>query len=777
MDIPCTQPERRVSPGIRRAGRGAWNRVGFTVLACLILAVPSLVSAQELACGPGDTEVRRLIFTGNKAFQANQLADAIVTSSSSWMERNIGFLGTRRCLDRVEFPRDRLRLILFYRNSGFPDVQVDTTLRPVRPGVVDVVFGIHEGKPILIDSLTLVGLDSLPPKDRRRIEHSLPVRRGSRFDKYAIDATVDTLTMRLRNSGFPYAEVLKRDSSDYETHSATVRFVLAAGSLAHIGRVLVTVFPRRPGEKPGVSAGAVESAMGIKTGHLYRYKDLEAAQRALIQTDAFQHIRVAIDSQPTSGNVDSVVDVHAQVVEGFMHAARLGAGWATLDCFRARGEYTDRDFFGGLDFVRFSASVTKIGIGYPFGFAPGLCPQARNDIYSDTLNYSLAASIASPTLFGAHLNPTATLFSSRLSEYNAYVRSTPIGTSVTLTKTLSPTVSVQPEYQFEYGRTTAEPALYCAVFNLCQPQDYTPLQDLLPFAYAGVIVVHDRRDNREDPHAGTLVQSEVRVGSRYLGSSPELEFDWASVDAAGFVGMPSGAVLGLRLRVGAVVGQSSTDPGFIPPQERLYAGGPTTVRGFVQNQLGPLVYIPNSSTDTLPRMVLSNGDTVYRVKPGPLGERIVPEGGNWSIVANIEYRSPRFLHGVLQWAAFVDAGQVWNGNVTDIHGGLLWTPGLGIRAFTPVGPIRVDIGYNPYALPTGAAYFNALNVVPNHVPLYCVSPDNTIPVHTSSIVFEGKTYEIPEQTPGFSCPVTYRPEQPAGLFHQLVFNISIGQAF
>ncbi len=163
-----------------------------------------------------------------------------------------------------------------------------------------MIFRIHEGKPILIDSLTLVGLDSLPPKDRRRIEHSLPVRRGSRFDKYAIDATVDTLTMRLRNSGFPYAEVLKRDSSDYETHTATVRFVLAAGSLAHIGRVLVTVFPRRAGEKPGVSAGAVESAMGIKTGHLYRYKDLEAAQRALIQTDAFQHIRVAIDSQPTS---------------------------------------------------------------------------------------------------------------------------------------------------------------------------------------------------------------------------------------------------------------------------------------------------------------------------------------------------------------------------------------------------------------------------------------------------------------------------------------------
>jgi outer membrane protein insertion porin family/translocation and assembly module TamA len=767
MRIPWLPPGRRTRP---------WRFLAVS----LALAIPAARGgAQDVGCGPGDTQVRRLEFVGNRTFDASHLAEAIVTTPSSWMQRVVGALGTKRCLNLVEFPRDRLRLILFYRNSGFPDVQVDTTLRPVRPSVVDVIFRIHEGTPTRIDSLAIVGLDSLTPAERTRIEHNLPVRQGGRFDKYAIDATVDTLAERLHNSGFPYAEVLKHDSADYQAHSAEVRFEAVTGRLARIGRVIATVTPRQAGQKPNISPDAVTSVMGVKPGHLYRVQDLLSAQRALIQTDAFQHIRVAVDSQPAAGTSDSLVDVHADVVEGYMHTARVGAGWATLDCFRTQGEYADRDFLGGLDFLRLSGSVTKIGVGSPFRFDQGLlCPQARSDIYSDTLNYSLSASLQTPDLFGAHLSPTVTVFSLRHSEYQAYVRSVPIGTTFSLTRRVTSSLSVQPEYDFEYGSTTAQPALYCAVFNLCQPQDWEREEKPLPFAYGGLIVVQDTRDNRDDPHSGTLIQAEGRVGSRYLGSAPDQQFDWASLDAAGYVGVSTGAVLAARLRLSSVVAQaaSGSGGGFIPPQERLYAGGPTTVRGFVQNELGPVVYIPNSSTDTLPRTVLPNGDTVYRVTPNSLGQRVVPEGGNWAIVANLEYRSPRFFRNVLQWAAFADAGQVWNGNVTSIHG-LLWTPGLGVRAYTPVGPIRVDIGYNPYPLPVGPAYFNAKAIVPNEVPLYCVSPGNTIPVQTTSVVYNGTTYQVPEQSPGYTCPSTYRPVQSQGFFRQLTLNISIGQAF
>ncbi len=49
----------------------------------------------------------------------------------------------------------------------------------------------------------------------------------------------------------------------------------------------------------------------------------------------------------------------------------------------------------------------------------------------------------------------------------------------------------------------------------------------------------------------------------------------------------------------------------------------------------------------------------------------------------------------LRGAAFVDFGQAWS-RVEDFGSGrLVWTPGFGVRYFTPIGPIRVDLGYNP----------------------------------------------------------------------------------
>jgi outer membrane protein insertion porin family/translocation and assembly module TamA len=735
-----------------------------------------------VSCHPGDTEVRHLEFVGNRAYSDEALANAIVTTPSSWTRRSLGIFGTRRCLDRGEFPRDRLRLIIFYRNHGYIDALVDTAVLPVRRGVADVEFRIREGRPVLIDTLTVLGLDALTPQDRQRVVKALPVRVGGTFDKTAIEQARDTLRLRLSNVGYPFVEVMRSYSSDTARRAARLVYDVATGPLARIDSVVVRIQPRTPGT-PAISGDAVRSVMGLKPGRLYRLNDLVAAQRSLFQTDAFQHIAVGLDADTVratgpSGTADTTVTVQADLVEGYMHTARAGAGWATLDCFRTQAEYADRDFLGGLRLLRVDASVTKIGIASPFRIDNGgLCPQARQDIYSDTLNYNVSASLRSPVLFGSQLNPTVTLFTQRQSEYNAYVRSAPIGASLSLTRRLSSTLSLSPEYRIDLGRTSAQPALYCAVFNLCTPQDIQPLQELLPLAEGGALAVLDRRNDQYNPTKGSLVSVEGLVGSRYLGSAARFQFDKGTVDAADYMKVNDNGVFAVRLRLGAVVAQGKEADGFIPPDQRLYAGGPTTVRGFQQNELGPVVYIPNV-VDT------SRGvDTLLRANSGAKGQgqRVVPEGGNWSVVGNLEYRwrSP-FLREVLQWAFFVDAGQVWNGSITQMRG-LLWTPGVGIRVFTPVGPIRLDVGYNPYLLPAGAAYFNApASITVNgqsvslasQVPLYCVSPSNTIAAHPSP--------QIPQvlvQEPGHECPATYTPSQSTGFLQKLTFNLSIGQAF
>ena len=749
------------------------------ILGLAVFASPGRVGAQDVSCHPGDTEVRRLGFQGNHAYADDALANAIVTTPSSWTHRVLGVFGTRRCLDRTEFARDRLRLIIFYRNHGYIDVQVDSALHPVRRMVVDVQFRIREGRPVLIDTLTVLGLDSIGPQTRARLLKDLPVRIGGPFDKTAIELARDTLRFRLLNSGYPFTEVMRSYTSDTARRAATVTFSVATGPLTRIDSVMVRVQPRTPGGSV-VSDGAVRSVMGLKPGRLYRLNDLVASQRSLFQTDAFQHIAVGLeaDTSRQPGTRDTTVAVQADLVQGYMHTARAGAGWATLDCFRTQAEFADRDFVGGLRLLRLDASVTKIGIAAPFRIDNGgLCPQARQDIYSDTLNYSVSASLRSPVLFGAALNPSFTLFTQRQSEYNAYVRSTPIGASLTLTRRLSSTLSISPEYRIDLGRTSAQPALYCAVFNLCTPQDIQPLQELLPLAEGGALAVEDRRDDQYNPTRGSLVSVEALVGSRYLGSAARFQFDKGTIDAAKYFKVNDDGVFAMRLRLGAVVAQGKEADGFIPPDQRLYAGGPTTVRGFQQNELGPVVYIPNV-VDTIRGV-----DTLLRANSGAKGQgqRVVPEGGNWSIVGNLEYRwrSP-FLRQVLQWAFFADAGQVWNGNIAQMHG-LLWTPGVGVRVFTPVGPVRLDVGYNPYLLPAGAAYFNApASITVNgqsvslasQVPLYCVSPSNTIAAHPSA--------QIPQvlvQEPGHACPTTYVPNQSRGFLQKLTFNLSIGQAF
>jgi outer membrane protein insertion porin family/translocation and assembly module TamA len=780
--IECAEALRPVGTRPRHRGFGGSARclVGLVLGAVLAgLASPRALAAQDVTCHPGDTQVRRLQFIGNHAYPDEALANAIVTTASSWSRRVLGVFGTKRCLDRAEFPRDRLRLIIFYRNHGYIDVQVDSAVHPVRRGVADVEFRIREGRPVLIDSLTVAGLDLVAPQERQRVVKDLPVHVGGTFDKTAIEQGRDTLRFRLLNAGYPFAEVLRSYSSDTARRVATLTYDVITGPLARIDSVIVRVQPRTPGSAV-ISDDAVRTVMGLKPGRLYRLNDVSAAQRSLFQTDAFQHISVglAADTTRRPGVADTTVTVEADLVEGYMHTARAGAGWATLDCFRTQAEFADRDFGGGLRLLRLDASVTKIGIADPTRIANGvLCPQARQDIYSDTLNYNVSASLRSPVLFGAQLNPTVTLFTQRQSEYNAYVRSTPIGASLTLTRRMSSTLSLSPEYRIDLGRTSAQPALYCAVFNLCTPQDIQPLQELLPLAEGGALAVQDRRDDQYNPTRGSLVSVEALVGSQYLGSAARFQFDKGTVDAASYLKVNEDGVIAVRLRLGAVVAQGHDADGFIPPDQRLYAGGPTTVRGFQQNELGPVVYIPNV-VDTIRGI-----DTLLRANPGSKGQgqRVVPEGGNWSVVGNLEYRwrSP-FLRQLLQWAFFADVGQVWNGSISQMRG-LLWTPGAGVRVFTPVGPIRLDVGYNPYLLPAGAAYFNApASITVNgenislakQVPLYCVSPTNTIPAHPS--------VEIPQvlvQEPGHQCPATFVPSQSRGFLQKLTFNLSIGQAF
>jgi outer membrane protein assembly factor BamA len=152
----------------------------------------------------------------------------------------------------------------------------------------------------------------------------------------------------------------------------------------------------------------------------------------------------------------------------------------------------------------------------------------------------------------------------------------------------------------------------------------------------------------------------------------------------------------------------------VPPEQRFYAGGPNSVRGYGANELGPRVYVIKGDTT---KFVVQNGDTIYTDSGGV---RIVASGGNSILLANAELRFPApILPDRLRLGVFVDLGQVYERqNELFSFDHVRVTPGVGLRITTPLGPVRMDVAYNDYDLESGTLLYQTTSSITVFRPTY-----------------------------------------------------------
>ena len=753
---------------------------------CLGVATPGAVLAQRDGCDPAELEVRSLVFAGNRAFTDGQLA-AVIALTASDRASQVPVLGDvlgagRRCGNPALVAIDRARLVIYYRRRGYPDVQVDTLVqRTLR--TMDLRFTVQEGPVTPIDTVRVSGLEVVAERDR--VIRALPIARGGAFDQYLLEQTRDSLRRRLADIGYPFSQVLlatdvvRGIGPDSVRRTATVEYSVKPGPLVTIGQVLVQAVPRE-GTVQQIPSAVVRRLVGFRSGERYQQGVVERATRALYSTDAYQQVRIEprfADSLPTGDSAR--MDVVVNLVERFMHSRTLSAGFGSLDCVRTQLQYTDRNFFQRARRLEITARLSKIGVGVPLDFqgSDALCPEVANgrDPYSNRLNYYVGATLRPPVGPGGLRIPEVTLYSETRGEYRAYRRFTPIGAIASVTLQAAPRIPVTLAYDLSFGRTEAQPALFCSVLNRCSPEDQQVFKDTRRLAVIGANFTRERTDDPISPRRGTFTRLALRHASPLTLSDTAFQFSSAVFDASGFLGLGLSTTLAVRLQVGAVFGSSSR---LVPPQERLYAGGPTTVRGFRQNELGPVAYIVNPDSTQFVRRPLGNGTFAYEVAPNVQPFRVVPVGGNTVTVGNVELRtrSP-FLPTLLQWTLFTDVGQVWSRGATDASlstRSLRLTPGVGARIFSPVGVIRLDFGYNNYASRSGAAYFNDLPRADGTQALLCVSPGNGI-VASEETDTDGSKRVV--QAAYGSCPGTYTPAPNRGALGPFTFFFAIGQAF
>jgi translocation and assembly module TamA len=192
-------------------------------------------------------------------------------------------------------------------------------------------------------------------------------------------------------------------------------------------------------------------------------------------------------------------------------------------------------------------------------------------------------------------------------------------------------------------------------------------------------MIRDTRDDLLDPGRGTFFALTSDVAARAIGS--EVGFVKTFAQLFDYYQLPVARriVLATAVRIGAAHGfarpvpqvvnpDGSVTPGTVqdlPASERFFAGGDTTVRGFSLDRLGT---------------------------PDTISDSGFPTGGNGEVVLNAELRvsAAKGFAGVV----FLDAGNIFL-HASDLSlAELRPAAGFGVHYRSPVGPIRVELGFN-----------------------------------------------------------------------------------
>ena len=222
--------------------------------------------------------------------------------------------------------------------------------------------------------------------------------------------------------------------------------------------------------------------------------------------------------------------------------------------------------------------------------------------------------------------------------------------------------------------------------------------------------IRDTRDSAMDAHRGTYTSFQEFLSAKPFGS--EAEFNRIDTTNSSYYGFDKGRfVLARNTRYGQMRTFGSGSSEQIPLPERLYAGGPISLRGFSQNSAGPrdpetgfpiggAGALINITELRLPPPTLPwVGNTVSLVLFHDMGNVFTNAGDAW--VSALRIHQPdrdtcKNLATVGQPTTYVPTGSPTSTGIPGQCSSNYFshTPGLGLRYHTPIGPIRLDFSYN-----------------------------------------------------------------------------------
>jgi outer membrane protein insertion porin family/translocation and assembly module TamA len=554
--------------------------------------------------------------------------------------RSTGWLpwATPHYFDRATFEADLRRLEAYYADRGYPHARVtgvDVQFNDARDAV-RLQIRVEDGEPLIVDSVRYEGFDGELAAIRTRLE-AAPIAVGEPRDRMRVRATRDLGGRLLRDSGYPegVVEVIEEPLPITDRVALVVR--AQPGERMVFGAVEVVGLER-------VSDSIVRRDLAFAEGDLYRESLVMQTQRRLGRLELFDFATVT--DRPEAAR-EGRLPMRVTVAEAPPRRLELGVGYGADDRARGRVEWTHNNFIGGARHAGVEAKWSFLERGArltflePYLMRPDLSLQITgqawrvNQITYDSQTYGGRALVVYRQDRGPAGMGEPVRYEFRAGYGHEYLR---YGINAEALDDLS-----EREERIALG---LDPDTGRAVGTLASI-----------LGGASRIAL----DRPLDPTRGTAVSLQLERAAPFLGGT--YSFFEVVGDARGYVPLGS-TVLSARVRYGTI---AASDPLTVPFSRRYFLGGSASIRGWGRFQVSPL------------------------------SAAGLPVGGRSMLELSTELRFP--VRGRLSGAVFVDAGNVWAGDWETHPSNLRWAVGPGIRYETPIGPVRVDFGYQINPIP------------------------------------------------------------------------------
>ena len=554
----------------------------------------------------------------------------------------------------------------FYHRRGFaavkaqPAVEIVTATPPPAQVPVAVRLVIAEGVRTIVDGVTFTGNQALSEAALRATAALQP---GMPFVPGRLAVDRDVIQIKYQNLGYENATVdVRPQFSQNDTHVA-IAFTIREGPQVFVDHVLIVGNVR-------TSTQTIEHELQVKQGDPLDLAAINDSQRRLIALGLFRRAQITELPHGAENLRDLLVTIeeapptsisYGGGVEGKLVRVRETVDGNAVDTFllapRASFDIGRRNLFGKNRSLSLSTSIAANRLG--------LQPGANLDNSANVTEYRVVGTYREPRLLNTSIDAIVNVtFEQQIrSSFDFSRRSL----SATLARRLPHGYSVTGSYQLQKTN----------VFNEDVDEqdqlliDRTFQQFLLSsFTVSGT---RDTRNDAVDPTTGAYTNATVQLAAQAIGS--EIGFVKSYFTTQLFRPIRSGLVFAGNAALGMANGFANQ--GELPASERFFAGGDTTNRGFPLDQLG-VRHFPSQLGDTID----GNGFAI---------------GGNGVMLLMSELRA--HVKGGFGVVGFVDTGNVF-ARVADIEIAEFRTSiGGGIRYKSPIGPLRVDLGFKVHPQP------------------------------------------------------------------------------